>query len=158
MAKNKNEVSTPAVTPAVSDGRSRRVMTDETRAKLAASRAKPRTSVHEFVHSWMNGETIVAIAAELDVTPASVQTRAKTLRKLGVKLPERPLGGRGRGGSRGTRAGYSALTVEQLNALIAGAQNGTLAVDSDGLPTVDGARVSDIGSDAPADDGDDMVL
>jgi hypothetical protein len=140
-------------------------MSDETRAKLAISRAKPRTSVHEFVNEWVGHSTIYEIAAALDVSPASVQTRAKTLRKLGVKLPDRVLGGPGRGGGGGRagRVGYSALTVQQLNLLISGAQNGTLEVDTNGRPVVDGQDVFTAGS-APdsaseaGDDSDDSIL
>jgi hypothetical protein len=130
MAKNKNSDT------------SARPMTDETRAKLAVARAKPRASVHEFVAAWIENDTVVKIAAMLDVGTSSVQTRAKTLRKLGVELPVRAFGGPGRRGGRG-RVGYSSETVERLNRLIAGAQNGTLTVGDNGQAQVEGEDVFD---------------
>ena len=122
MAKNSN------------DGRARKPMSEVTKAKLALARAKPRTGVHEFVGAWLDGDSIRGIAQALDVTPASVMSRAKVLRKLSVNLPERPSGATGRGAG-GRRIGYSAGTVEALNALIAGTQ-GSNAVISAGRATV----------------------
>jgi len=152
MAKNKNTESTTN-----GDGRTARVMSEDTKARLVAARSKPRTPVHEFVQGWMDNATINEIASALDISAASVQSRAKGLRKIGVKLPDRPLGGRGRVGGVAGRAGYSAITIEKLNALIAGAQAGTLGVGDDGHPTINGAPVGDDGSTAPADDMDSLL-
>lgn len=156
MAKNKNAESTTN-----GDGRTARVMSEDTKARLVEARSKPRTPVHEFVRGWMDNATINEIATALDISAASVQSRAKGLRKIGVKLPERPLGGRGRIGGVAGRAGYSAITVEKLNALIAGAQNGTLGVSSDGHPTINGSPIGDDGSvatsESPSDDMDSLL-
>ena len=113
--------------------RKARELTPEGAARLEAARGKDRVPVADFVHAWCNKPTIAAIAAELGLTAQAVTARAKTLCKIGTRLPER-LSGAVRGGGAGGRGrvGYSAHTVEELNAIIAAAEAGTLGLDANG--------------------------
>lgn len=124
--------STPTPTAPVTSTRKPRELTEAGRAALAAARGKERVPAPEFVHAWMNGDTVLSIAATLELSVASVQARAKTLRKNGVKLPERPSGGPGRGSHNGARAGFSGDRINQLNALIEAAEAGRISMTPDG--------------------------
>jgi len=128
------------------DGRTRRIMSPETLAKLAESRKKSRVGIHEFMTAYLEGDSLRGIATTLGITVQSVKARVKTMRKAGINVPDRVLGGTGRRG--GTRAGYSALTVAQLNKLIEGAKNGTLSISAAGVAMVGGEAITPESDDA----------
>lgn len=150
MAKTPVSDSTVVVAPKT---RKARELTPEGAARLEASRGKDRVPVLEFVNVWCNSATILEVATKLNLSTQAVIARSKTLRKAGTRLPERPLGTVRGAGGRG-RVGYSAATIEELNAIIAAANAGTLGLDAEGKLTTQ-APAQDVGNDVEAEGSED---